>query len=152
MSAEFGDPRLPEHFWTKVSLSPDGCWLWTAGKNGVGYGMFAVADRRKKLSHRLAYETLIDLVGVGLDLDHLCRVRRCCNPAHLEPVTRGENIRRGIGPSIAGQRQAAKTHCPRGHELSGNNVYAYRGKRGCKSCRGDQAKAYQQRLGAKEST
>lgn len=81
-------------FWRKVAIQPDGCWLWSGSTNGHGYGRLA---RSGKLhgAHRFAYEHFIGPIPNGLDLDHLCRVRLCVNPSHLEPVTRGENLLRG---------------------------------------------------------
>lgn len=69
------------------------CWLWTGYVAAGGYGEFHLAGRTRK-AHRVAYELLVGPVPEGLDLDHLCRVRRCVNPEHLEPVTRQENLRR----------------------------------------------------------
>lgn len=69
------------------------CWLWRHA-GGVGYGTARVGGRTVN-AHRLAYEAFVGPVPEGLELDHLCRVRRCVNPNHLEPVTRSENMRRG---------------------------------------------------------
>lgn len=84
---------LSERFWSKVEKT-DSCWLWRGAAAGGGYGHLLV-DGRFVQAHRYAYETLIGPIPEGLELDHLCRVRRCVRPEHLEPVTRGENIRRG---------------------------------------------------------
>jgi hypothetical protein len=105
------DP-LGERFWSKVRKTDD-CWLWTAGLNG-GYGVYTIGGRPRP-AHRLAYEELVGPVPDGLQLDHLCRVRRCVNPAHLEPVTSKENTRRGTAVDVIAERQRSKTHCPRGH-------------------------------------
>ena len=124
----FGDTRLPERFWDKLQPEPmSGCWLWTASLSG-GYGHY---DHGR--AHRIAY---LALVGpTPMQLDHKCRVRSCCNPEHLEPVTSRENTMRGSG--LAAQ-EAARTHCPRGHALSGSNLVASclrrKGKRNCKQC------------------
>jgi len=93
-----------ERFWLYISkqgsipeyrpeLGP--CWLWTGGNDRRGYGRFSDADQRQVLAHRFAYELLVGPIPEGLDLDHLCRVPACVNPAHLEPVTNAENHRRG---------------------------------------------------------
>jgi hypothetical protein len=71
-----------------------GCWLWTASTDPKGYAQFDFRTRNTR-GHRFVYEALVGRIPEGLDLDHLCRVRRCVNPAHLEPVTRAENLRRG---------------------------------------------------------
>jgi hypothetical protein len=105
----FADARLPERFWSKVTPEPNsGCWIWIASLGTSGYGQFSVENRPLK-AYRVAYEALVGPVPDGLELDHLCRVRCCVNPAHLEPVTHAENMRRGDS------FQRNKTHCPKGH-------------------------------------
>lgn len=91
---------LPRHFWHKVLRDPDGCWIWQGNVNRDGYGRFS-HQGRKLLAHRAAYMSLVGQVPEGLQLDHLCRVRNCVNPAHLEPVTAGENVRRGVAARSA---------------------------------------------------
>lgn len=120
-----------ERFWSKVAKSPD-CWLWTAGLDSKGYGQFRVNTERKVVAHRFAYELLVGPVPEGLQLDHLCRVRRCVNPAHLEPVTSRVNTLRGEGPTAGHARQ---THCGQGHEYTPENTSrTRRGARVCKIC------------------
>lgn len=87
-------PSLEDRFWSKVNKT-DTCWLWTRCRDGHGYGQFVLRDQKKVLAHRFAYELVVGPIPEGLDIDHLCRVRLCCNPAHLEPVTRSENLYRG---------------------------------------------------------
>jgi hypothetical protein len=70
------------------------CWVWQRSKMGNGYGCCRV-DGVLTAAHRVYYERFVGSIPDGLDLDHLCRVRACVNPAHLEPVTRAENLRRG---------------------------------------------------------
>ena len=93
---EYGVGRRPRpveaRFWEKVDVDPLGCWLWTASVNEDGYGQF-MADR-SVLAHRFAFELLRGPIPRNLELDHLCRVRPCVNPDHLEPVTHEENVRR----------------------------------------------------------
>lgn len=79
----------------RVDRRPAGCWLWTGTIAPNGYGYFAIKGRSQQ-AHRVAYELLVGPIPDGLDLDHLCRVRACVNPDHLEPVTRSENNRRGF--------------------------------------------------------
>lgn len=78
----------------KVSVESPGCWVWTAGGEALGYGVY-FADGRSIRAHRYVYELLVGPVPAGLHLDHLCRVKRCCNPDHLEPVVPAVNYRRG---------------------------------------------------------
>lgn len=83
-------------------------------------------------AHRLAYVIRWGQVPAGLQLDHLCRVRSCVNPYHLEPVTSAVNTERGDGPAVSNAR---KTHCKRGHELSGANLKISKGRgRACREC------------------
>ena len=83
--------RLEERL---APVTESGCWLWLGELNRNGYGRLSVGGRRA-MAHRLAYELLVGPIAPGLVLDHLCRVRCCCNPAHLEPVTVRENTHRG---------------------------------------------------------
>ena len=84
-------------FWAKV-FAEDGaaCWRWLAAVNTSGYGHFRTSAHRTRLAHRMAYEMCVGPIPEGLTLDHLCRNRLCVNPAHLEPVTVRENLRRGL--------------------------------------------------------
>jgi hypothetical protein len=133
----FGDPRLPERFWAKVVPEPNtGCWIWTASTDGRGYGHCSDGHGKTVHAYRLAYETLVGPVPEGLELDHVrargCVGRACVNPAHLEPVTHQENVRRGDGWS---GRHARATHCPAGHPYDEANTYVDpRGKRQCRQC------------------
>lgn len=98
--------------------SPSECWPWTGGKNHKGYGQLMISGKNK-MAHRASYELWLAPIPHGLELDHLCRNRACINPAHLEPVTHEENIKRGIG----GAHLRARTHCPQGHEYDAKNTY-----------------------------
>lgn len=121
-----------ERFWAKVTKQPDdGCWLWAGALSPAGYGRFDVGSRNVR-AHRWAYEEERGPIPEGLSLDHLCRTRRCVRPGHLEPVTQRENVLRGEGFAAVNAR---KTHCPRGHPLSGENLYRnHRGWRQCRAC------------------
>ncbi|TQJ56006.1 HNH endonuclease signature motif containing protein [Streptomyces sp. SLBN-115] len=70
-----------------------GCWEWVCSTTPDGYGRFT-ADKRSYYSHREAFKASGRRIPEGWTLDHLCQNRACCNPIHLEPVTRGENTRR----------------------------------------------------------
>lgn len=87
-----GDPE--RRFWAKVDKS-GGCWVWTGACNSDGYGNFLFEGANWR-AHRWSYERLVGPIPDGLVIDHLCCVTRCVNPAHLEPVTHLENVRRGI--------------------------------------------------------
>lgn len=128
---------LEQRFWEKVSDgSYEDCWLWTAGRHAAGYGVFNVANGQPRRAHRVAYELVIGEIPPGLQLDHLCRVRACVNPWHLEPVTNRVNTVRGVGPQLARERGLAKSHCVNGHPLSGANVRVNaHGHRICRTCK-----------------
>lgn len=131
-------PKLTERerFWAKVNKT-ETCWLWTATNDGHGYGAFNTASRRSPVkAHRFAYEDLVGPIPEGMQLDHLCRTPLCVNPAHLEPVTHAENMRRGNGWSGTKFRQ---THCVHGHPFDEENTYVWSDGRGhtrryCRTC------------------
>lgn len=77
---------------------------------------------------------MVGPIPEGLDLDHLCRVRQCVNPDHLEPVTARENLMRS--PLTQASINSAKTHCKRGHEFTPDNtrIFPKSGSRCCKTC------------------
>lgn len=122
-------------FWAKVEKEGhDGCWVWTGALSAArsnAYGCFRI-DGASVRAHRWAYEHFVGPIPDGLTIDHLCRNTRCVNPAHLEAVTQRENNLRGIGPPAVNAR---KTHCVRGHPLSGDNVRIWGGARWCRECR-----------------
>lgn len=80
----------------RVIIDPEtGCWLWQGHVGKNGYGSISVSGEQFA-THVWAYENLVGTVRAGLELDHLCRVRHCCNPEHLEEVTRAINTARGL--------------------------------------------------------
>ena len=89
------DAERDQAFMAKVAVTPEGCWQWTGGRGGYqkSYGTFFGGFGTVR-AHRWAYERWVGSVPDGMQLDHLCRVRLCVNPAHLEPVTASENKRR----------------------------------------------------------
>lgn len=117
-------------FWSKVKVGKeDECWLWLAGKYKNGYGAFC-DNRRMFLAHRVAFVIFNGLIPKGLVIDHLCRVKSCVNPKHLELVTQHQNVHRGkaVGPRV--------NQCHFGHEYTPENtVYDSDGKRRCRVCR-----------------
>jgi hypothetical protein len=117
-----------ERFWSKVDKTGE-CWLWTGSTEDLGYARFGVNGTRVYV-HRFAYELEVGPIPDGLTIDHLCRVRYCVNPDHLEAVTQRQNVMRS--PVQVTAVNARKTHCPRGHEYSGRDK---RGWRECRTCR-----------------
>ena len=132
-------------FWSKVNKQgpvsehrPDlgPCWLWTACTPERGYGRFSF---RAKVwfAHRVAYTLTFGEIPDDKELDHLCRVKKCVRPGHLDPVThRGNMTAPGARVGIpTGELKKAKTHCPQGHPYSGENLYVTsQGFRQCKIC------------------
>jgi hypothetical protein len=125
--------RPIEHrFISKISIGhPSGCWLWQAHINYLGYGAMR-KDSQMVGAHRVSYEIFKGPIPHGHEIDHLCRVRNCVNPNHLEAVTKRENISRSEGVSV---QNARKTFCKYGHELTEENVYHRKDGRQCKICR-----------------
>jgi hypothetical protein len=137
-------PDWTERFWVKVNkngavpahrpeLGP--CWLWKLSVNNKrgGYGQFRLG-RRTLRAHIVAYELSGRSIPPGLVLDHLCRTPRCVRPTHLEPVTHGENSRRGMSPSAIAARE---NRCRNGHEFTPENTITRLdrpGKRECRKC------------------
>lgn len=115
----------------KYQKADTGCWIWTAAFNNTGYGRLRDHPSGKMLlAHRVMYELHVGPIPEGLVLDHLCRVRACVNPSHLEPVTFAENVKRG---------DAVKTHCPQGHEYNAENTgKGNGGSKRCLKCHRDQ--------------
>ncbi|MFC9891476.1 HNH endonuclease signature motif containing protein [Streptomyces pilosus] len=129
---------------------PTPCWHWTGSVNRGGYGRISVklddGVWRPQSAHRAAYRIFIGPIPDGLELDHLCRVRKCCNPWHLEPVTKTVNVRRGLAPVTSGSWLRARTHCPQGHPYDEENTAKRNGRRHCRTC--DRARAQRNRAKA----
>lgn len=105
-----------------------GCWEWIGARTPLGYGRVGTLD----YAHRKYYERAHGAIPDGMDLDHLCRNPSCVRPDHLEPVTRGENLRRGATLVAINTK---KTHCPKGHPYSPDNTYRRaNGNRHCRTC------------------
>lgn len=117
-----------------VVAGPNNCLIWTKAKSH-GYGTISV-DGKTELAHRVAYTVLVGPIPEGLHLDHVyergCRFKSCVNPAHLEPVTPGENSRR---------HTELTTECPKGHPYDDENTQWNNGKRTCKRCEREATKA-----------
>lgn len=131
-----------------------GCIIRTTGITARGYGVLRVSGQRVP-AHRLAYELFVGPIPSGLEVDHRCHNvdtacaggdrcphRRCINPAHLEPVTTGENARRS--PLTQVGRNIRMTRCANGHPFDAANTYIRPdgGGRVCRQCRADRMRAY----------
>lgn len=137
------DLRVIARFEAKLAEGPGGCWLWMSNKNHRGYGQFTVRAGWNSTAHRWSYRLHIGEVPEGLELDHLCRVRHCVNPWHLDPVPHIVNVERG--------EQAQRAHCPKGHPYDEGNTYVRpigngkRRGRHCKECQRDAVRRYRAR-------
>lgn len=125
-------PTLAERLFPKILVSETGCLLWIAKTTPTGYGQFRVGDKTV-YAHRLVFERVNGPIPVGMELDHLCRVRNCVNPRHLQIVNSRVNTLRGNGPAAANVR---KTHCPQGHPYDlFNTKLGRKGNRLCRACK-----------------
>lgn len=114
-----------------VEDSTSGCWRWTGALDHGGYARFWLDDKTQA-AHRVSYRLFVGPIPDGHQIDHVrtrgCLYRDCVNPAHLEPVTHPENIRR-----------SKKDVCPQGHPYSGKNKYGYRI---CQTCQREAQRRY----------
>jgi hypothetical protein len=117
----------------RVVVAESGCWEWQGALDQAGYGRMGLANQRTGNTHRVSYKLHVGPIPAGFVVDHLCRNRRCCNPDHLEAITRKENTLRGMGPTAV---NAAKTECQNGHAFDRANTYIGKvGQRSCRACR-----------------
>jgi len=136
-------------FWSMVDkCGPDDCWLWVGPTQPPkptaisAYGYFDLDNGRRLSAHRVSYILQNGHLLDDLVIDHLCRNSSCVMPDHLDAVTTVENFMRCMSPPA---KNARKTHCKRGHELSGNNLWKHNGKRHCRECRRQQLKDVRKR-------
>lgn len=138
-AVNFLDPRLPDRFWEKAQPCPiSGCWIWTGAHHRLGYGDVWF-DGRRRNAHAVAYRILVGKVRGDHELDHRCRVRCCVNPAHLEPVTHAENMRRAIAWNNA------KAHCPKNHPYDVFRTRNGKPRRSCQRCMTEAQRRYKAR-------
>jgi hypothetical protein len=142
-----------QRFINLLSIDAKGCWLFrTQAKNG--YSTFGINKKTPVKAHRFSYKMHKGEIPEGLHIDHLCSVKNCCNPDHLEAVTPKENTRRAwergeakahpkevclragrIGNAAAVAKKLAMTHCKKGHPYSEENTYRpKKGGRDCRAC------------------
>lgn len=116
-------------------ICENGCWEWVGGRC-KGYGSWG-----GRLAHRIVYRLERGAIPGDQELDHLCRNPLCVNPSHLEPVTHGENLARGL---TFNARNLAKTQCPAGHPYDPTNTPKEGGRR-CRECGRDRQRLYNRR-------
>jgi len=123
-----------EYIDTRTDKLSSGCWVWKGFTTPNGYSHSKLNGVRK-LAHRFSYEIFKGEIPEGYQIDHLCKVRHCINPDHLEAVTPQENIAR----SNVGKELLARTHCGKGHEYNDKNTYYVKRNRvivgrSCRAC------------------
>lgn len=119
-----------ERFWAKVDTGGE-CWIWTGYVMPNGYGTFNQHD----LAHRWVYEHEVGPIPEGHDINHLCFTRNCVRPAHLEAITRKENINYSLAHLVAARRQRMAASCKNGHAWTPENTIQTAIQRVCRSCR-----------------
>lgn len=130
-------------------VTDSGCWIWPGGRTPQGYGMVNVGGRND-YTHRVAYRTFKGPIPEGLQIDHLCRVTSCFNPAHLEAVTKSVNVLRAVPFRGPRRPPRPKTHCTHGHEFTEANTYfglstIGRPRRWCRACAARRAREQHQK-------
>ena len=139
-------PTIEKRLLAKICKNQDTkCWEWIGTKNNRGYGeLFTGGQHHRKLAHRISYELYKGLIPANLEIDHLCRVRHCINPDHLEAVTPKTNFARGrsLGALYKNSR-----FCRHGHEYTPENTLMNKanGRRECKTCRARNQKQFCER-------
>lgn len=130
---ELGWPDWGRRFLIKVDEDEDsGCWLWTSTLVR-GYGKFYL-DGTTHPAHRVLWQYVHTALPIRVQLDHLCRVRHCVCPSHLEAVSPRTNTLRS--PDTVAARHAVRTHCDHGHEFTpGNTLWRNDGNRPYRKCR-----------------
>lgn len=143
-----------DHFLESV-LVGDGCWGWLQGHNPEGYAMwqpsgeFAVqfGTAMRQMAYRVMWELLRGPIPEGLDIDHMCRMKGCINPDHLDPVTRQVNLRRaGV---LDNRQHRPRIFCKYGHKLSETRLTFPNGRSCCGVCRAAWVKNHYQAKKAK---
>lgn len=140
--------RLPVEVRIRRNIVVDdaGCWIWIGHVGPNGYGRMQVPRAeggwKTGSAHRTSYQTFVGPIPAGMELDHLCKVKRCVNPQHLEPVDRRLNNERSDSPSAINAR---KSECVNGHPFSEANTYVNEGGRHCRACRREATRRWSQR-------
>lgn len=117
-------------FMNKVHKDDNDCWIWKGYIDKDGYGTFSYRSKEMR-AHRWSYMHFVGSLDNNLTIDHICNVRACVNPKHLQQIPIKDNILRGSGPSA---RNAKKTHCRHGHAFADNNVVHDKKQRRCREC------------------
>jgi HNH endonuclease len=153
---EFGDERVHEKLWHKIRVDDDGCWMWEAAKSRYGYGQVNGKSYgyNTNFPHRIFYMAFVGEIPERLQIDHIChdpnvcpggftcKHRRCVHPEHLKLSTNDENHAKGrVNTTNVGRNHSEKTHCPKGHPYSGENLRIKYGSRLCRECARQEVRA-----------
>lgn len=123
-------PSVMDRILCKIEKT-DSCWIWNGAKTGGDNSYGTIWKNGKRvLVHRIMYESVNGKIPNHLEIDHLCRNKRCVNPKHLEAVTHRENMLR----ADVGKHLKDRTHCPKGHEYTPENTRITHGSRSCRAC------------------
>jgi len=126
---------IMERIRSRVTVTESGCWEFNGCRIKQGYGRISW-NQRLWLTHRVTYTVTVGAIPDDLEIDHLCKNKTCCNPDHLEAVTRSENLRRGTQWHHTVARETSKAHCPAGHTYDPENTYITpQGHRQCRKCK-----------------
>lgn len=137
---------LKDRITRNVTVDDNGCWLWQRRTGRDGYGLMWIKEGGRqwlRFAHRIAYTEWVGPIPEGLQLDHLCRVRACCNPSHLAPVTSRANTH-APGSQAPAALNAAKVECPKGHPLVVKH-YPKGTRRDCPVCQRESSRKYRAR-------
>jgi hypothetical protein len=141
--------RLPDKIKSRVKVCDDGCWRWQGWIDPQGYGYCYYEGKRRSI-HRLSYQILVGPIPSDLVCDHLCCVRNCLNPAHIELVTSGINVLRGHERRKIAGRPALnlRNHCRKGHEFTPENTFMHWRGRTCRTCQYASQQRYRRKVKA----
>lgn len=126
------DYHKPRGFHGYYDIDPGGCWIWRGRPGPIGYVDIKRWGRRW-LAHRFAWTYTNGPIPEGMTVDHICFVRNCVNPDHLQLLSHEDNVRRQ-------QRWLNRTHCMSGeHEWVEENIYRSpgNGRSRCRKCQAD---------------
>lgn len=114
------------------------CWEWIGACDRSGYGRLAKASWSEAYAHRYVWIAYRGPIPPDLEVDHLCRNRACCNPAHLELVSHATNQARGQGWRLSNSKT-----CKQGHPWTKANTYWSKTRyRTCRRCRYEAVKRW----------
>lgn len=148
----FANTKMLTYIFSNIQISTEHfyrgepCWWWQGKLNADGYGSIMQKGIHYGI-YRFIYQLFVEIIPPELHCDHLCRNPPCCNPLHIEPVTPGENMLRGISVQA---KNAQKIHCKRGHPLSGSNLLVRKDGRECRECKRMHARNYSRNQNTKK--